>query len=188
MYAYPTIGPDEVPRAALPLLQHAIDTYASEINKISSVWHQFADADLAYRPHARSSTVGEIMLHELLSGRRFFGEFLGAPEPPADQVRPAVASAVACSERLIALAKPRLPFLASQPESWWLEPRPFFDVKRERIWIFWRRILHGAHHRTQLDVYVRLLDKPVPPVYGPTADVTWTGADPTRTVEAAARE
>jgi len=29
---------------------------------------------------------------------------------------------------------------------------------------------HLAHHRGQLSVYLRLLDVPVPPVYGPTAD------------------
>ena len=188
MYDYPNIAQPEIPRAAVPLLQHVVDTYASEINKISSVWRQFADAELEYRPHPRSSTAGEIMQHELLSGRRFFGEFLGTPEPPADQVRPAAVSVASYSERLVALAKPRLPFLAAQAEGWWLEPRPFFDVTRERIWIFWRRILHGAHHRTQLSVYLRLLDKPVPAVYGPTADVTWTGADPTRSVEAAGRK
>jgi len=28
---------------------------------------------------------------------------------------------------------------------------------------------------------------PVPPIYGPTADATWAGADPTRTVDAARR-
>lgn len=64
---------------------------------------------------------------------------------------------------------------------------PFFDVERNRIWVFWRRVLHSAHHRTQLTVSLRLLDRPVPPTYGPTADVTWSGADPTRTVDAARR-
>jgi hypothetical protein len=64
---------------------------------------------------------------------------------------------------------------------------PFFDVERERIWIFWRRVLHRAHHRTQLTVYLRLLNRPVPPVYGPTADVSWSGADPTHSVDAASR-
>lgn len=29
---------------------------------------------------------------------------------------------------------------------------------------------HGYHHRGQLSVYLRLLDVPVPPIYGPTAD------------------
>jgi uncharacterized damage-inducible protein DinB len=29
---------------------------------------------------------------------------------------------------------------------------------------------HGIHHRGQLSVYLRLLDVPLPPMYGPTAD------------------
>ena len=29
---------------------------------------------------------------------------------------------------------------------------------------------HAAHHRGQLTVYLRMLDVPVPPTYGPTAD------------------
>jgi uncharacterized damage-inducible protein DinB len=85
------------------------------------------------------------------------------------------------------LARARLPTLATATESWWLEQVPFFDVQRERIWVFWRRVLHTAHHRTQLSVYLRLLNRQVHPTYGPTADVTWQGADPTRSVEAAAR-
>lgn len=32
---------------------------------------------------------------------------------------------------------------------------------------------HMAHHRAQLGVYLRLLDVPLPSVYGPTADEPW---------------
>ena len=90
-------------------------------------------------------------------------------------------------ERMRAMAQRRLDFLASRTEEWWLVEAPFFDVMRQRIWIFWRRVLHTAHHRSQLTVYLRLLDKEVPPTYGPTADVSWSGADPTHTVEASKR-
>src|SRR5437762_619962 len=31
---------------------------------------------------------------------------------------------------------------------------------------------HMIHHRGQLTVYLRMCDVPLPPVYGPTADVT----------------
>ena len=65
---------------------------------------------------------------------------------------------------------------------------PFFGLTRQRIWIFWRRVLHTCHHRTQLTVYLRLLNKPVLSTYGPTADQTWEGADPTNSVEAAGRK
>lgn len=34
---------------------------------------------------------------------------------------------------------------------------------------------HFCHHRGQLTVYLRLLDVPVPSIYGPTADEAWTG-------------
>lgn len=36
-----------------------------------------------------------------------------------------------------------------------------------------QHISHLSHHRGQMTVYLRLLDVPVPPVYGPTADESW---------------
>ncbi len=186
-YAWTAIGEERVPRAAFPLAQHMLHTYASETSKVASVWREFADGDLEWRPHPRASTVGEILKHQILSERRFFGEFLGAPEPPPNEVLPAEPTVDARVARLVELALPRLDFLAEQREPWWLEVVPFFDVERERIWIFWRRVLHTAHHRTQLTVYLKLLDRPVPATYGPTADVSWQGADPTTSVAAAGR-
>ena len=168
-----------------PVFQHLLDTYASETSKVISVWGQFSDEELSFRPHARSSSVLDIFKHQLLSERRFFGEFMGLPEPAASEVLAHRSNTGDWARRMLELARPRLTFLALQTESWWLERVPFFDVERERIWIFWRRVLHTAHHRTQLTVYLRLLGKMVPATYGPTADLTWGGADPTQNVDAA---
>ena len=187
-YGFTAIPDRSVPRAADPFLQHAVGTYAGETNKVVSTWRGFSNADLDFRAHPRSSSVTDIFKHQLLSERRFFGEFLGLPEPPASGVLPPDSTIEGFSRRIVELALPRLGFLAAQQTPWWLQRVRFFDVERERIWIFWRRILHTAHHRTQLTVYLRLLEKPVPPTYGPTADVTWTGADPTATVQAAERK
>lgn len=176
-----------LPRAAFPFAQHLVDTYASETNKVAAVWREFSDRDLGYRLHPRASTVADIMTHQLLSERRFFGEFLGLPEPAPTAVLPDPLTVGAAVARLSALARERLPHLASRDERWWLEDVPFFDVVRQRVWVFWRRVLHTAHHRTQLGVSLRLLDRRVPATYGPTADVTWSGADPTRTAAAAGR-
>jgi len=187
-YEQHAIAETEIPRASEPAFQHAVDTYAGETNKVASVWRGFADADLGYRPHPRSSTVAEILKHQILSERRFFAEFLGSPEPAPSVLLPAEVTVTAFTQRMVELAKPRLAFLAGHRLDWWLEPAPFFDVTRQRVWIFWRRVLHTAHHRTQLTVYLRMLDKVVPSTYGPTADVTWKGADPTTTVEAASRK
>jgi len=187
-YAYTAIPDADIPRAAIPLLQHALDTYASETNKVVSVWREFTDADLDYRPQARATSVGDILKHQLLSERRFFGQFLGLAEPAPADVVPNPLTVNAAAHRVAELARPRLTFLATQPAEWWTARVAFFDVERERIWIFWRRLLHTAHHRTQLTVYLRTMGRSVPSTYGPTADVQWLGADPTTSVEAAGRQ
>jgi uncharacterized damage-inducible protein DinB len=186
-YSYIAIPDSDIPRATNPIFQHMLNTYASEINKVVSTWRIFSDADLDYKPHAKSSSVRDILKHQLLSERRFFGEFLHTPELLPEQVLPATLNIETACDRCVDLALPRLTFFAEQEIPWWMEVVPFFDVQRQRIWIFWRRVLHTAHHRTQLTVYLRLLGKEVPSTYGPTADVSWQGADPTNSIEAAGR-
>jgi uncharacterized damage-inducible protein DinB len=186
-YENPAIPDEDIPRAATPLLQVLVDTYVSESNKVISVWRAFGDENLDFKPHAKSMTVREILQHQLLSERRFFSGFLETPEPDPGDVLPKTDTIDGFVSRFLELVVPRITYLAERPEEWWLQAAPFFDVPRQHIWIFWRRVLHTAHHRTQLSVYLRLLDKPVPPTYGPTADHTWAGADPTTTVEAAER-
>jgi hypothetical protein len=57
---YPTcaIASTVVPRAVVPARQPLLDVYASEINKVASVWRGFDAAAIEYRPHAKSTTVG----------------------------------------------------------------------------------------------------------------------------------
>jgi uncharacterized damage-inducible protein DinB len=43
----------------------------------------------------------------------------------------------------------------------------------ERGMVIRQTINHFSHHRGQLTVYLRLLDVPVPSIYGPTADEGW---------------
>jgi uncharacterized damage-inducible protein DinB len=188
-YEYTAIPEAQIPRAIDPVFQHLLDTYASETNKVVSLWRQFAREDMAFKPAERSSSVLEIMRHQLLSERRFFAEFIGlGGEPEAAAVLPQDLTPEGFWQRNQELSRPRLARMADRDQKWWLEVVPFFDVQRERVWVFWRRVLHTTHHRTQLSVYLRLLGKPVPSSYGPTADVTWQGADPTRSVEAAGRK
>jgi hypothetical protein len=187
-YEDSAIKDTDVPVASSRIFQHLLKTYASEVNKLNSVWKEFTEDDLSFKPHPRSSTVGEIMEHELLSERRFFGEFLGLPEVPAKEVLPSNRAPHAFAARMVELSRERLQFMAQQDEEWWLAVVPFFDVERERIWVFWRRVLHMAHNRAHLGVYLRMLDKKVPSIYGPTADVRWEGSDPTRSVAAASRK
>ena len=187
-YPHTYISDRDVPRAS-PVFQYIVDTYASETNKLASVWHELHDNQLDFRPHARSSSIRQILVHQLLSERRFFAEFIGLPEPPPESLLP-TGDAVpvrAYIDRLVSLARPRLTHLAGADQAFWLAQVPFFDVRRQRIWVFWRRVLHTAHHRAQVGVCLRILEDRVPATYGPTADVTWAGADPTTTLDAARR-
>ena len=64
----------------------------------------------------------------------------------------------------------RLAILRGKPDAWFEEETSFFDVSRPRAWVLVRRVAHSAHHRGQLTVALRLLDRPLYSTYGPTAD------------------
>jgi uncharacterized damage-inducible protein DinB len=188
-YSREFIPEREIPRARQPVFQHVVDTYASETNKLASLWSEVGDHQLEFRPHPRSSSIRQIMAHQILSERRFFAEFIGLQEAPPESLLPPgdAPSAPAYVDRLIHHARARLAPLAGADEPFWLTQVPFFDTRRQRIWVFWRRVLHTGHHRAQVGDCLRLMESRVPATYGPTADVTWTGADPTITLDAARR-
>jgi uncharacterized damage-inducible protein DinB len=188
-YTHEFIAETDVPQARRPILQHLVDTYASETNKLAALWSELQDDQLEFRLHPRSSSVRQILTHQILSERRFFAEFIGLAEPPVEALLPPgeAPPVRAYVERVLELARARLTPLADTDESFWLASVPFFDVRRQRIWVFWRRVLHTAHHRAQVGDCLRLLGEGVPATYGPTADVTWSGADPTLTLDAARR-
>jgi uncharacterized damage-inducible protein DinB len=190
-YDFIAIPDTDVPPAVEPVFQHAVTTYASETNKTVSVWRAVPDSLLDYRPHEKTNPIRTILVHQLLSERRFFAQFVGTEEPPVEALLPSGDRPVvqAYIERYIGLARRRLPQFASGTTTWWLEGRPFFGgLRRERIWVFWRRVLHTCHHRTQVQTWLRLAGhEPVPAIYGPSGDVTWDEADPTYSPDAARR-
>lgn len=189
-YEYVAIPDQEVPPAAEPLFQHIIATYASETNKTISMWRAVPDDFLDFKPHEKTNTIRTIMLHQILSERRFFAQFVGTQEPPVEQLSPPSDKppVQAYIEKYLWLAKQRLPQFAAGTAEWWLTPVPFFGgLHRERIWVFWRRVLHTCHHRTQVQTWLRLAGQFIPAIYGPSGDVKWSEADPTYSVEAARR-
>ena len=154
------------------------------------MWRAVPDDHLDFKPHAETNTIRTIMVHQVLSERRFFAQFAGTHEPPVEELLPPgdKPPVQAYIDKYVWLAKLRLPQLAAATQEWWLMPRPFFGgLQRERIWTFWRRVLHTCHHRTQVQTWLRLAGQHVPAIYGPSGDVKWSEADPTYTVEAAKR-
>ncbi len=189
-YEYVAIPDDEIPVAAEPVFQHVVTTYVSEANKTASMWRAVPDAALDYTPHPKANTVRTIMVHQLLSERRFFAQFVGTHEPPVEALLPEGESppTQAYIDKYLWQVRGRLPQLAAASATWWLQERDFFGGrKRQRIWIFWRRVLHTCHHRTQVQSWLRLAGCHVPAIYGPSGDVTWDGADPTYSLDAARR-
>ena len=133
---------------------------------------------LSWRPHKKSMTLGQLALHVarilgVLSQMAQADEFDAAN---ADFSPPAPESAVEiieAFERSLAAAASYLAALdAANAESPWrltLRGTEVFTVPRLGM-IRGLLLNHWYHHRGQLTVYLRLLDVPLPVVYGRTAD------------------
>jgi len=135
-----------------------------------------------WRPHKKSRTLDELATHVAqLPG---FGilmltqnEYDGGTQPP--EPKPAD-----CAERVeifdeVAgrfrqLVKGLTWDQALSPWTLKFRGQEVFSAPRAQL-LRSAMITHLAHHRAQLGVYLRLLDVPVPPSYGPTAD---EGAQP----------
>jgi uncharacterized damage-inducible protein DinB len=147
------------------------ETYDTERVKVVSVWSEFRDDDLAFRPHstdARGRSVHEQMVHQCVSEdlwfRNMLGIDVGAPPLPATESR------LAFIERYAEDSGKRLTALRSKNELWWENETTFFDVVRSRAWVMTRRIAHTAHHRGQQMTMLRMLAHDLHSNYGPTAD------------------
>lgn len=138
------------------------------------------DADLSYKPHPKSMSLGRLAGHLTDMTSDWALETLTRDEMnlPADYkwdpyVPAGKAELLARFDR--DLPKVRAAIAAVTPEGWdrrwkfifgghtWIDD-PRHQVFREMV------LSHMIHHRAQLGVYLRLLDKPIPGMYGPSAD------------------
>lgn len=144
------------------------DTYETERLKTLSVWSQFEEADLAFRPEPRARTPLEHMVHQCASEDVWMKTMLQIDAGMS--VLPATETKLSFIDHYAAASGKRLDQLRARPPEWFGEQAKFFDVQRTRAWIMLRRIAHSAHHRGQLTVYLRLLGRSLYSTYGPTAD------------------
>ena len=131
---------------------------------------------LAWTPHARSMSLGRLAMHLAIAPGFISGwpigdtfEFSGDPTPtPAS-----TAEIVAAHDNGVQRVKDNLQTIgdAGLATSWTataggktLMSMPKAAVLRALL------MNHTYHHRGQLSVYLRLLDVPVPAIYGPSAD------------------
>lgn len=148
-----------------------VETYETERMKVVSVWSEFRDEDMAFRPNAkdpRGRSVREQMVHQCVSEDLWFRTMLaitvGAPPLPSQETR------LEFMKRYAELSGKRLEELRTKEESWWEGETRFFDVDRSRAWVMTRRIAHTAHHRGQQLAMLRMLGRELHSNYGPTAD------------------
>jgi len=132
---------------------------------------------LTWKPHPKSMSLGQLALHVATVP----GEVAAiaaidlVPTPPtfeqpeatsARELVPALTESVAKAKRLLGGFDD-----AKMMEMWRLQNNGKDVLAMPRVALVRAIMLnHWYHHRGQLQVYLRLLNVPVPSVYGPTAD------------------
>ena len=148
-----------------------VETYATERIKVVSVWSEFHDEDLPFRPNAkdpRGRSVHEQMVHQCVSENLWFKNMLSievsATPLPSPETR------IGFIQRYAEDSGKRLAALESKDDAWFEGETTFFNVKRSRAWVMVRRIAHTSHHRGQQMAMLRMLGRDLHSNYGPTAD------------------
>jgi uncharacterized damage-inducible protein DinB len=132
---------------------------------------------LAWKPHPKSYSLGQLALHIAAAPAGIVAavskdtaeapDFSQQPEPQSRQeILDAFSKSLASArETLNKMDDARL------MSTWTLKGNGETVMSAPRIGVL-RSILlnHIYHHRGQLSVYLRLLDVPVPSIYGPSAD------------------
>jgi hypothetical protein len=126
----------------------------------------------AYRPHARSSSAGDIVW--LLAGE--LGDACALVETGsvnfAMHPAPAVPDAIAVYEKNLADLRTRV---AAIDDASWDRPAKFI-VDGKVVWaaplgdMLFGFLFDAIHHRGQLSSYLRPMGAKVPSIYGPSAD------------------
>jgi uncharacterized damage-inducible protein DinB len=138
---------------------------------------------LEWRPHAKSMTLGQLANHVArIPGhisRVAQGEGMDAaksagppPQPAPDTDFAATLDASLAESRAILSGMDDGP--AHAPWTLTFGDREVFSIPRLQV-LRTMLLNHWYHHRGQLTVYLRLLDVPVPAVYGRSADETTLG-------------
>jgi len=147
-----------------------------EAQTTKRVLERVPDGRLAWKPHEKSMSLGQLAMHvatvpgtiaELSRKSPFaIGQFTQASAESAAELVPALEQSVATARDIL-----RGMDDAALGTMW-----RAVDGEKELfalpVGAFFRSVMlnHWYHHRGQLSVYLRLLDVPVPSIYGPSAD------------------
>jgi uncharacterized damage-inducible protein DinB len=161
-----------VPSSVDPILNELRE----EVPAIRRVLERIPQDKLAWKPHPKSRSLGELASHvanipgmaEKIANSDEFTP--GTVQPytmkSADEIR-------AAFEKNVRAAEQALSNMSEQTAagSWRMVFQGKEILRKPRLAALRTNVLnHIYHHRGQLSVYLRLLDVSVPPVDGPTAD------------------
>ena len=159
----------------MPAVEAILTEFREEVPAIRRILERVPQDKLGWKPHAKSRSLGELANHVasipgLIENIATKNEFLANPQPKpvtsADEIR-------STFEKNVGVAESALSNLSDEAaqESWRLVFQGKEILRRTRLQALRTNVLnHIYHHRGQLSVYLRLLEVPVPIVYGPTAD------------------
>ena len=160
----------------MAIIETLLQELEQEAQTTRRVLERVPDTALGWKPHEKSMSLGQLALHvaRLPGG---IAELLTPAEVEAPNVPlPAARS----RQELLAALQHGVDHAAERFEEWgeggleetWkmkIDGRTAIESPRYEM-IRSLMMNHIYHHRGQLTVYLRLLEVPLPPVYGPTAD------------------
>jgi uncharacterized damage-inducible protein DinB len=161
----------------MALIDGMLRELEEEARTTRRVLERVPDNQLAWQPHPKARTLGELALHvAMVPGG--VAELIASPSPAqvpdfADPSPKSASELIPALDQSIAKAKQALGGMddATLMATWRLMQgeRELFATPRVALL---RSIMlnHWYHHRGQLTVYLRELDVPIPSIYGPSAD------------------
>ena len=161
-----------------PLAHALVVELEDELQTTRRVLARVPDAQFNWQPHPKSMQIGYLASHitdlmggianTLVTSELDLAYFLEREAQPATNSRELL-------ERLdtngaTALTAPTAATPNDFEHLWILRQGEQILMSQTRAETIRHLINHMAHHRGQLSVYLRLLDVPVPAIYGPSAD------------------
>jgi len=140
------------------------------------VLQRVPDDKLSWRPHPRSSSLGQLALHVAIIpslGLHVLGpDVLEAPEFAQPEPRTGAELLPALEESLASARQFLSELTPERAQCTWKLVRGGRELMAAPRMAMVRTLMfnHLYHHRGSLVVYLRLLDVPLPSVYGPSAD------------------
>jgi uncharacterized damage-inducible protein DinB len=140
------------------------------------VLERVPESKLSWKPHPKAYSLGQLAMHIAIAPGRIAtaaneDSYEFAPQPPPEpktrqEIMAAFAESNAKAKQLVKGFSD-----ARMGATWTLTKNGKAVMSVPRV-AFLRSIMmnHIYHHRGQLSVYIKLLDVPVPSIYGPSAD------------------